>query len=74
MTLRYVDDSGAVTLDREGEPIFLEADQTWTSEEETETWDWMSAECVVTSTHHITNFAFQDRGKIVYSHLLDRSG
>ena len=65
ITLRYVDEAGTVTLEREGEVIVLEADEAWVSDEETEVWDWMNPECVVTSTHYITNYAFQDRDKII---------
>ena len=65
ITLRYVDEAGTVTLEREGEVIVLEANETWVSDEETEVWDGMEPECVVTSTHYITNYAFQDRDKII---------
>jgi hypothetical protein len=30
-------------------------------------WDWLGAECVVTSSQYIANYAFQDRDKIVYT-------
>jgi hypothetical protein len=66
LTLRYVDESGTVTVDRQGDTITLAAGKTWVSDEEIETWDWLGAECVVTSTHYITNHAFQDRDKITF--------
>jgi hypothetical protein len=66
-TLRYVDESGTVTLERKGQVIVLGAGETWVSEEEIEEW-WEGSipPCVVTSTHRITNYAFQDRDKIVF--------
>jgi len=66
ITLRYVDLTGILTLQRGGELISLEADEAWTSAEEAEVWDWLGVDCVVTSTHRITNYAFEDRDKIVY--------
>jgi len=67
ITLRYVDETGTITLERKSEVIVLEADEDWVSDEETEVWDWLGAECVVTSTHYITDYAFQDRDKIIYT-------
>ncbi len=66
VTLRYADETGAITLEREGEVIALEPGEAWVSDEEIEVWDWNGEGCVVTSTHYITNYAFQDRDKIIY--------
>ena len=66
VTLRYADETGAITLEREGEVIALEPGEAWVSAEEIEVWDWNGEGCVVTSTHYITNYAFQDRDKIIY--------
>ena len=66
ITLRYVDEAGAVTLEREGEVIVLQAGEAWVSDEEIDTWDWLGSGCVVTSTHYISNYAFQDRNKIIH--------
>ena len=67
ITLHYVDESGGINLERQGEMMYLQPGEAWTSDEEVETWDWLGAGCIVTSTHRITNYAFQDRAKIVYS-------
>ena len=67
ITLRSVDETGTITLERESEVIVLEANGAWVSDEEIEVWDGMDPECVVTSTHYITNYAFQDRDKIIYA-------
>jgi hypothetical protein len=67
--LYSVDDAGVVTLKRQGETIVLEPGGVWTGEEETETWDWLGAGCIVTSTHSINNYGFQDRDKITYRNL-----
>jgi hypothetical protein len=66
-TLRYVDESGTVTLEREGQVIVLGTGETWVGEEEIEEW-WEGSipQCIVTSTHRITNYAFQERDKIVF--------
>jgi hypothetical protein len=66
VTLHYADETGAITLEREGELIALEPGEAWVSDEEIEVWDWNGEGCIVTSTHYITNYAFQDRDKIVY--------
>jgi len=66
ITLRYVDETGTITLEHESEVIVLEAGEVWASDEETGIWDWLGAGCVVTSTHYITNYAFQDRDQITY--------
>jgi uncharacterized repeat protein (TIGR01451 family) len=66
ITLRYVDATGTLTLDREGELIVLGADEAWTSAAEIEIWDPFDADCVVTKTQRITNYAFEDRDKIVF--------
>jgi len=71
ITLRYADGAGVITLERQGEVIVLGPDETWISDEETETWDWLGGGCIVTNTHYITNHAFQDRDKIVYSPLIE---
>lgn len=71
MKLRDVDETGTIDLKHKGEVVVLEADEVWVSDEETEIWEWLGAECVVTSTHYITNYAFQDRNKIIF--LPDRS-
>jgi hypothetical protein len=34
--------------------------------DEVEVWDALDADCVVTSTYRITNYAFEDRNKIVF--------
>ena len=65
VTLHYADETGAI-LEREGEVIALEPGEAWVSAEEIEVWDWNGEGCIVTSTHYITNYAFQDRDKIVY--------
>jgi len=62
-TLHHVDETGATILEREGETIALDAGEAWVSDEETTI---PYAGCVVTTTHHITNYAFQDRDKIIY--------
>jgi len=49
------------------EVIVLGADEVWVSDEEIEIWDWLGAECAVTSTCYITNYAFQDRDKIIFT-------
>jgi hypothetical protein len=67
ITLRYVDETGTITLERESKVIVLGAGEAWVSDEEPETWDWLGTKCVVTSTHYIANYAFQDRNKIVYT-------
>ena len=67
ITLRYADETGTVTLEREGEEIVLGAGEAWVSDEEVEVWDWMDPGCVVTSTHRITNYAFQERDKIEFT-------
>jgi hypothetical protein len=67
ITLSYVDGTGTVTLEREGEEIVLEAGEAWISDEEVEDWDSMYPGCVVTSTHRITNYAFQERDKIKFT-------
>ncbi len=67
ITLRYVDESGGVTLEREGEAIVLEPGAVWASDEMVEDWDWLGAGCVVTSTSYVTNYAFQDRDKVVFA-------
>lgn len=76
ITLHYVDETGAITVEREDKVIVLEPYEVWVSDEEVETWDWLGVGCVVTSTHYITNYAFQDRDKIVYSSHVEvkRSG
>jgi len=76
ITLHYVDETGAITVEREDKVIVLEPHEVWVSDEEVETWDWLGAGCVVTSTCYITNYAFQDRVKIVYSSHVEvkRSG
>lgn len=66
VTLRYVDETGTITLEREGEVIALGAGEAWVSDEEIEVWGWNGEGCVVTRTHYITNYAFQDRDKIIY--------
>lgn len=66
ITLHYVDETGVITLEHDGEVIVLGADEVWASDEGIETWDWLGAECVVTSTHYITNYAFQNRDEIIY--------
>jgi hypothetical protein len=66
IALRYVDETGTTTLEREGEVITLEPGETWVSAEEIEVWDWNGEGCVVTCTHYIANYAFQDRDKIIY--------
>jgi hypothetical protein len=66
VTLRYADETGAITLERKGEVITLGPGEAWVSAEETEVWDWNGEGCVVTHTHYITNYAFQDRDKIIY--------
>jgi hypothetical protein len=66
ITLRYVDESGVAILERQGETVVLKPGEVWVSDEETEIWDWLGAGCIVTSTHYISNYAFQDRDKIVY--------
>ena len=71
ITLHYAGETGTITLERRGETVILEADEGWVSDKESETWDWLGAECVVTSTHYITNYGFQDRDKIAYSYLSD---
>jgi uncharacterized repeat protein (TIGR01451 family) len=65
ITLRYVDPIGALTLVREGELIVLGVDEAWTREE-VEVWDALGADCVVTKTQRITNYAFEDRDKIIF--------
>jgi len=67
ITLRYVDETGTITLERKSEVIVLGADEVWVSDEEIEIWDWLGAECAVTSTCYITNYAFQDRDKIIFT-------
>lgn len=62
ITLHYVDEAGTVTLERKNETIVLEAGEDWVSDEEVEIWEWLGAGCVATSTHRITNYAFQDPG------------
>ncbi len=64
--LRSVNDAGVVTLTVQGETVVLESGGVWTGEEETETWDWLGAGCVVTSTRSISNYGFQDRDTITY--------
>ena len=66
VTLRHVDGAGAITLEREGEVITLGPGEAWVSAEEIEVWDWNGEGCVVTRTHYITNYAFQDRDGIIY--------
>lgn len=63
ITLHHVDETGAVTLEREGEVIILDAGEAWVSDEEIRTW---YEGCIVTTTHYITNYAFQDRDRIIY--------
>lgn len=65
--LQYVDEAGTITVQRGNETIVLEAYEAWLSDEETEIWDWMGEDCVVTSTHRMTNYAFQDRDKIIHA-------
>ena len=67
LTLHYVDEAGSVTLEHKGEALALGPDEVWASAEEIESWDWLGAGCVVTSTHYITNYAFQDRDEITFS-------
>ncbi len=67
ITLRYADELGTVTLERQGQTTVLEPGETWAGEEQVQVWDWMDPACVVTSTQRLTNYAFQDRDKIVYS-------
>ncbi len=65
ITLYDVDEAGTASLGRAGQMIVLKAGETWL-EEEVEVWESDHPECVVTSTHRITNYAFQDRDKIIY--------
>ena len=67
VTLRDVDEFRGVTVEREGDIITLEPGAAWASGETVESWDWLGAGCVVTSTSYITNYAFQDRDKIISS-------
>lgn len=67
ITLRRVDETGAVTLEREGTVMVLAADEAWTSDEEIKTWTDLGVECVVTTTHRISNYGFEDREKIVFA-------
>jgi hypothetical protein len=66
VTLLQVDEAGTVNLERQGQVIVLAPGETWISEDQVETWDWMNPACVVTSTQRLTNYGFQDRDKIVY--------
>jgi hypothetical protein len=70
ITLRYVDEAGVATLERQDETLILQPGETWVSDEEVETWDWLGAGCVVTSTHHIMNHAYQDRNQIEYASVI----
>jgi hypothetical protein len=67
VTLRYVDEGGVVTLDHRCEVIVLEPGEAWVSDEAVESWASLGPGCVVTTTHYITNYGFQDRDKIVFS-------
>lgn len=66
ITLTHVYETGSIRLEREGEIIDLVSDSTWISDEEVESWDEIQPGCIMTSTHYITNYAFQDRDKIIY--------
>lgn len=66
ITLHHVDETGTITLEHESKVIVLEAGEVWVVGEETEAWDWLGVGCIVTSTQHITNYAFQDRDRIIY--------
>lgn len=66
ITLTTLADDGTVCLVYAGEAITLGPEATWitttVAQPEIDT-------CIVTTTHRITNYAFQDRDKIVYYNL-----
>ena len=65
VTLSAVEDSGTVSLTRQGEAIRLRPHTYWISRTvAVRATVWGS--CTVTTTRYIANYAFQDRGKIVY--------
>lgn len=63
VSIEGVDDSGAAVLVYSGEELELSAGSSrqWRTID-----SWREPECVVTNTVRITNFGYQDRGKIEY--------
>lgn len=66
IVLRSFDETGTVFLDRAGEAIILIAGAEWISSTVAAYKDPVTRGCIVTTTHRITNYAFQARDKIEY--------
>lgn len=67
MTLHTVSLTGTVEVDYEGELVSLQPNEVWiVSQTVSETTTSDGLPCVFTTTHRITNYAFQERDKIIY--------
>jgi len=67
MTLHTVSLTGTVKIEYEGELVSLQPNEAWlVSQTVSETTTSDGLPCVFTTTHRITNYAFQERDKIVY--------
>ena len=66
IVLRAFDATGTVFLERAGEAITLTAGTEWISRTVAAYKDPVTRGCVVTTTHRITNYAFQERDTIEY--------